>query len=132
MRLAAAGLVSAAVLSVPGCGSGSGSTSARRDGTVEQASFRAHAARDFLAGCPGAPARPETAAQETRLETLRQLAAGKDLDHAIWVGENRWEAVARYSERASCGPGEAAYRQALAAFGGAIDTLAGQIAEAPR
>ncbi|WP_114952526.1 hypothetical protein [Sphingosinicella terrae] len=130
MRLATAGLVSAAVLSAPGCGSGP--APAKRDGAVERASFRSLAARQFLATCPGGASRPETLEQEARLEALKGLAAGKDLDHAVWVGENRWNGLARYSDREPCRPGEPAYRDALAAFSGALDALAQTIAEAPQ
>ena len=130
MRLAAAGIVSAAVLSVPGCGPAS--SPPKRDEGVERASFRSHAARDFLATCPGGASRPETRQQEARLATLRQLAAGKNLDHAVWLGENRWNGVARYSQRRPCAAGDAAYRAALADFSAALAALARGLAEAPQ
>lgn len=126
---ATAGIVSAAVLAVPGCGPVA--PAERRDETVERASFRALAARQFLATCPGAAGRAETRRQEDRHEELKQLAARKDLGHSIWLGENQWRGVSRY-DREMCGEGEPAYREALAAFGGELDELARRVAEAPR
>ena len=125
---ATAGIVSAAVLAVPGCGPAAPPES--RDETVERASFRALAARDFLTACPDAAGRPETRRQEDRHEELKQLAARKDLGHSIWLGENQWRGVSRYSDRQACRVGEPAYREALVDFSGALDELARRVAEA--
>lgn len=131
MRSAAAGALTAAVLLSPGCGEGDRPAGEAAE-PVRRASFRSLAARDFLTSCPGAAGREETARQAERLDALRQLAARKGAGQAIWLGENDWAAVARYSDREPCEAGEEAYRQALAAFGGALDELAGRIADYPQ
>lgn len=129
MRAAAAtaGMVSAAVLMMPGCGAepdagGSGDP-------LRRASFRSLAAREFLATCPGAAGRPETMREAARLEELKQLAVRKGAGRAIGLGENDWAAVARYSDREPCQAGGEAYLDALAAFSGTLDDLARRIAE---
>ncbi len=133
MRAAAAtaGMLSAAVLFAPGCGQSSAPEQARQDEPVRRASFRSMAARDFLASCPGGLARPEAALQIGRFEELKQLAARNGAGQAIWLGENEWAGVSRYSDRERCPPGDEAFREALAAFSGALDALAGRIAEYP-
>jgi len=134
MRAAAAtaGMLSAAVLLAPGCGGGSPSGPGAADEPLRRASFRSLAARDFLVTCPGGASRPETIRQIGRLGELKQLAARKQAGHAVWLGENDWAAVARYSDREPCEAGEEAYGQALAAFSGTLDALAARIAEYPR
>ena len=128
MRVAgAAGMLSAAVLLAPGCGPPA--RDQERSEPVRRASFRSLAARDFLATCPGAAGRPETARQEERLEELKQLAIRKGAGHAVWLGENDWAAVARYRDREPCQAGAQAYGEALAAFGATLDDLAGRIAD---
>ena len=122
-------MLSAAMLIAPGCGeapSGPGGEPVRR------ASFRSLAARDFLAGCPGAAARAETLQQADRLEQLKELAVRKGAGQAIWLGGNDWAAVARYQDREPCLPGEQAYGEALAAFSATLDELAARIADYPQ
>jgi len=123
---ATAGMLSAAVLLAPGCGPSS-ETTPSRDEPVRRANFRSLAARDYLATCPGSALRSETRRQLDRLEELKQLAARKDAGHAIWLGDNDWAGVARYSAREPCPAGEAAYGDALAAFSGTLDVLAARI-----
>ena len=127
---ATASMVSAAVLLAPGCGS-ERQVSPSRDEPVRRATFHSLAARDFLATCAGGPDRPETARQDARFAELRQLAARKQAGRAVWLGENDWGAVERYSDREPCEPGEAAYGEALAAYSGALDALAARIAAFP-
>jgi hypothetical protein len=62
------------------------------------------------------------------LDELKYLATRKHADRAIWLGENDWGGVARYSQRQPCQPGEDSYRQALAGFKVGLDGLASQIA----
>ena len=133
MRTAAAtaGMLSAAVLLSPGCEQSAAPKQASTDEPVRRASFRTLAARDFLASCPGGATRAETAREVTRLEELKALAARKGAGTAIALGENDWAGVSRYSTRERCQPGEQAYGEALAAFGGTLDVLAGRIAEFP-
>ena len=130
MRSAAAtaGMLSAAVLMAPGCGSSSAPDQARAE-PVRRASFRSLVARDFLISCPGSAGRSETAFQSARLDELKQLAIRKGAGRAIGLGENDWAAVSRYDEREPCLAGEEAYGEALAEFGGTLDALAARIAE---
>ena len=79
----------------------------------------------------GGPGRPETRRQSERFEELKQFAARKHAGQAVWLGENDWAAVARYSDREPCAPGEESYREALAAYSGALDRLAARIADFP-
>lgn len=122
-------LALAALLLVAGCSRESESANAV-DGyePVRRAAFRALAARDFMVNCPGGAARTETAAQVRRLEELKQLAIRKEAGRAIWLGENDWAGVARYSDREPCLAGEEPYREALAAFSATLDELAARIA----
>lgn len=121
-------MLSAAVLLAPGCDAPGQPDAAHEGDPVRRASFRALAARDYLHSCPQGAVRPESERQHDRLAELKQLAAGKGAGRAIWLGENDWAGVARYSDRAPCGPGEPAYRQALAAFSATLDQLAAGIA----
>ena len=125
---ATAGMLSAAVLMAPGCGSSSAPDQAKAE-PVRRASFRSLVARDFLISCPGSAGRSETAFQAARLDELKQLAIRKGAGRAIGLGENDWAAVSRYDEREPCLSGEEAYGEALAAFGGTLDELAARIAE---
>ncbi|MGZ8283690.1 MAG: hypothetical protein ACXWUN_12190 [Allosphingosinicella sp.] len=118
------------MLLAPACGERA-SPSPSLDEPVRRATFRGLAAREFLLGCPGGSTRAETRRQIDRLEELKQLAYRKHAGHAIWLGENDWAAVARYSEREACLAGETAYGEALAAFGGTLDVLAARIAAYP-
>ncbi len=124
-------MLSAAMLLGPGCGSSSTREPPSRDEPVRRASFRSLAARDFLASCPGAAARPEINYQSARLNELRQLAVRNGAGAAVASGENEWAGLSRYGDRERCAEGEEAYRQALAAFSGALDTLAARIADYP-
>ena len=118
-----------AILLAPGCGEEKEASSASPMEPLRRATFRTLAARDFLASCPAGAARAETLPQIRRLEELKQLAIRKQAGRAIWLGENDWAGVARYSDREPCEPGEEAYREALAAFSGTLGELAGRIAE---
>ncbi len=122
-----AGMLAAILLS-PGCGEEVEKSSSDRMEPLRRATFRTLAARDFLASCPGGSIRPETLPQIRRLEELKQLAAVKKAGQAIWLGENDWAGVARYSEREGCEAGEEPYREALVAFSSALDVMAGRIA----
>ena len=126
-----AGVFSAAALLSPGCGENADDRSPEASEPIRRASFRSLAARDFLASCPGGAARPETARQVARFEELKAFARRKDAGHSVWLGENDWAAVAQRSVREPCEPGEPAYGEALAAFGGSLDELAARIAEHP-
>jgi len=130
MRAAAAtaGMLSAAVLLAPGCGQTERKASSN-DEPVRRAAFRSMIARDFLASCPGAGARPETARQAQRHAELKQLGARKGAGHALWLGENDHGGLARHDDRRPCAAGEAAYRGALGGYGATLDALAGRIAE---
>jgi hypothetical protein len=125
----AAGSISAALLLAAGCGDTGSGPSADAMEPVRRATFRSLAARDFLVNCPGGAAQETTALQVRRFEELKQLALRKEAGRAIWLGENDWAGVARYSDREPCQPGDEAYRQALAAFSGTLDELAGRIAD---
>lgn len=96
---------------------------------LRQAAFRAASARALLLTCPGASGRAEIAAETRRFDELAQLAARKGADYPIWAGGNDFGAIARQGGRARCPGGEAAYREALAAYSGALDVLARRIAE---
>ena len=128
---AKAALVSAAVLIAPGCGPSAPPRATEKEEPVRRASFRSLAARDHLAGCPGAAARRETGYQLARLEELKQLAARNGAGRAVALGEHEWAGLGRYANRPPCAAGEAAFRQALAELGGALDALAARIAEFP-
>ena len=113
-----------------GCGS-EGARAPSTDEPVRRASFRSLAARDFLATCPGAAARPEMAYLATYHAELKRLAAHTDAGPAIALGENEWAGLSRYSQRERCAAGEEAYRGALAAYRGTLDVLAARIADYP-
>jgi hypothetical protein len=118
----------AAILFAPSCGREPDSAPASPMEPLRRASFRALAARDFIASCPGWTTRPQSLSQIRRFDELKQLAARKQADRPVWLGENDWRGVARYSDREPCQAGEAAYGEALAAFEGALDDLAVKIA----
>ena len=130
---ATAGMLSAAVLLSPGCGSHE-----EQNGTGEAAeplrwaTFRARAARDRLATCPAAARRPEPIRAAERFDELRRFAARKGAAHALWRAENDYGGVARHGGRARCEPGHEAFGQALAALNGALDELGGRIAALPQ
>ena len=131
MNVAAATALSAAVLLAPGCGPSAAPRQPDREEPVRRAAFRSVAARDFLASCPGASSRPETGYQLMRHAELRQLAARNGAGRAVALGENEWAGLGRYARRRPCEAGEGPYRQALGDFSGALDQLAGRIAEHP-
>ncbi len=126
---AAAGMLSAAVLLSPGCDSPAPSRQADADEPVRRASFRSLAARDFLISCPSGAGRAETAREAARLAELRGLAVRKGAGRAVVLGENDWAGMSRYADREACEPGEAAFGEALAAYSGTLDELAGRIAD---
>jgi len=125
-------MVSAAVLMMPACGGGGEPDADASADPVRRTSFRSLAARDFLGTCPGAAGRAETMRQFARLEELKQLALRKGAGRAVALGENDWAAIARYSDREPCEPGNEGYLDALAAFSGTLDELARRIAEYPQ
>src|SRR5687768_11873296 len=101
----------AAILLAPGCGDEPDTVSADAMEPLRRATFRTLAARDFLASCPGGSTRADSLAQLRGLEELKQLALAKRAGQAIWLGENDWAGVARYSEREGCVVGEEPYRE---------------------
>jgi hypothetical protein len=123
---ATAGAVSAAILFAPGCG---GSEKAAAGDPLRRASYRSLAARDFLLGCAGAPARAETREQVARLAELNRFAFEKGALRALQLAANDWAGMAPHDARGPCRPGEAAYRAALADFGRSLDDLAAGIRE---
>ena len=131
VKAAGAGMLSAAMLLAPGCG-GTSAPEASRDEPLRRAGFRSLAAREYLASCPGAESRPEMTPQAVRHDELKQLAARSGAGEAIALGENEWAGVSRHSPPEPCPPGEEAWRQALARYGGSLDTLAARIADHPR
>ena len=121
-------MLTAAILLAPGCGERPAQAPSR-DEPLRRAGFRSLAARDLLFSCPEAGGRREVAYQAARHEELKQLAARTAAAAPIALGENEWAGLSRHSRPERCASGEAAYRQALAAYSGALDTLAERIAE---
>ena len=122
-------MLSAAVLLSPGCEQAPRPRQDNPDEPVRRASFRSLAARDFLLSCPSGATRAETANEMARLAELRGLAVRKGAGRAVGLGENDWAGVSRHAPRETCEPGEEAYGEALAAFGGTLDALARRIAD---
>jgi hypothetical protein len=116
----------AVILFAPGCG---GENRAQAGDPVRRASYRSLAARDFLLGCAGAPARAETREQVARLAELNRFAFEKGALRALQLAENDWAGMAPHDARGPCRPGEAAYRAALAEFSRSLDGLAAGIRE---
>src|SRR5690349_16154530 len=106
----------AAILFVPGCGPDLPPKATNPMEPLRRATFRTLAARDFFISCTGSDVRPDTISQTRRFEILKQLAVRKRAGQAVWLGENDWAGVSRYSEREPCEPGEEPYREALAAY----------------
>ncbi len=121
-------MVTAAVLLAPGCGDRA-APAPSRDEPLRRAGFRSLAARDFLISCPDAGVRREVAYQVARHDELKQLAAQRGSGRPVALGENEWAGLSRHTRGETCAAGEEAYRRALAAYGGALDTLAARIAE---
>ena len=118
----------AAILFAPACGPDPQPKSTSPLEPLRRATFRTLAARDFFISCPRSAVRGERVTQIRRLDILKQLAVRKKAGRAVWLGENDWAGVSRYSEREPCAPGQESYREALAAFSGALDDLAHEIA----
>lgn len=131
MRAAAAtaGMLTAAVLLAPGCGQTESKAVSSREEPVRRAAYRSLLARDFLASCPAGRGQSVPPAEAERYEELKRLAFQKGAGHAVWLGENDLAAVRRLSRPAPCAAGERPYRAARAGYGGALDALAGRIAE---
>lgn len=119
-------MLSAAVLLAPACAPGDRKAAPSNEEPVRRAAYRSLLARDLLASCPagGVPGN-----ESARLDELERLAAQKGAGHAIWLGENDFAAVHARLPAPHCAPGAAPYRRALADYGGALDALAGRIAE---
>ncbi|HEV2816977.1 MAG TPA: hypothetical protein VGW40_07135 [Allosphingosinicella sp.] len=117
----------AAILVAPGCGGGQ-DRPAPAD-PLRRASYRSLAARDFLLGCPGAPARAETRREIERLAELNRFALEKGAQASLQLAANEWAGIAPHDTRARCAPGEAAYGAALADFSRSLDDLAVGIRE---
>jgi hypothetical protein len=130
MRRAAATahMLTAAILLAPGCGERS-EPPPSKDEPLRRAGFRSLAARDFLLSCPDAGRRREVAYQAARHEELKQLAARNGAARTVALGENEWAGLSRHTRRETCLAGDEAYRQAVAAYSGALDTLAARLAE---
>ena len=124
-------MLSAAMLLGPSCGSSSNRDAPNRDEPLRRAGFRSLVARDYFASCPGAAASAEMAYQTARHEELKQLAARSDAGRVVALGENEWAGISRVADRERCPDGDQAYREALARFSGALDTLAARIADYP-
>jgi hypothetical protein len=129
---ATAGMLSAAMLLAPGCDPGLPPHSPTADEPVRRANFRSLAARDFLFTCSGGASRTETVRQLERFAELTRFGRQRGADHAIWLGENDWNGLSRHDRREPCEPGEEPYREALAAFEGTLDELAGRIGAYPQ
>ena len=125
-------MLSAAMLLGPGCGVSPNRENASRDEPLRRAGFRAIAARDYLATCPGATAGSEMAYQVRRHDELKQLAARTGAAEPVALGENEWFGVSRAATPERCEAGDEAYRGALARYAGALDTLAARIADYPK
>jgi hypothetical protein len=125
---AAAGMVSAAILFAPGCGGGEQNKAAASD-PVRRAGYRSMAARDFLLGCAGGPARPETRRQLERMSELNRFAFEKGAMPSLQLAANDWAGLSRLDTRAPCAASEAAYQAALADFSARLDQLAASIGE---
>jgi len=125
---AAAGVVSAAILFAPGCGSGAENKAAASD-PVRRASFRSLAARDFLFTCAGGPARVETRRQLERMDELNRFAFEKGAMPSVQLAANDWAGLSRHDTRGPCAPGEAAYQAALTGFSARLDELAAAIGQ---
>ena len=124
-------MLSAAMLLGPGCGASPNRDSPNREEPLRRAGFRALAARDYFSTCPGAAASREMAYQTQRHAELKQLAARSDAGRVVALGENEWAGISRVADRERCPAGDEAYREALARFSGALDTLAARIADYP-
>jgi hypothetical protein len=122
-------MLSAAILMSPGCERRTDHKLSSTDEPVRRAVYRSLVARDRLFSCPSGAGRPESRAETARFGELRQLALRKGARQAIWLGENDFAAVRPYDDRPPCGPGEAPYRAALAAYGGALDAFATRVAD---
>jgi len=116
----------ATMVAISGCGS---EKMAPPADPLRRASYRSLAARDFLLGCPGAPARAETRAEVARLAELNRFAIEKGATASLQLAANEWAGIAPHDTRARCAPGEAAYRAALADFSRSLDELAAGIGE---
>jgi len=112
-----------------GCDGAADTRAPSREEPVRRAAFRSLVARDFLASCPGGGARAEMLGESGRHEELKGLAARKGAGRAVWLGENDYAAVRPHADREPCEPGEERYREALAAYRGTLDELAGRVAE---
>jgi hypothetical protein len=122
-------MLSAAMLLAPSCGGRPDPKAASREEPVRRAAYKSLLARDLLASCRAVGGESVPPAESARYDELKRLAFQAGAGHAIWLGENDFAAVRRVSPAERCGPGAAARSAALAAYGGALDGLAGRIAE---
>jgi hypothetical protein len=121
-------MLSAVMLLAPGC-ERRPEPRASREEPVRRAAYRSLLARDFLASCPAGRGQSVPPAEAIRYQELKRLAFEKGAGHAVWLGENDFAAVRRLSRPAPCAAGGRPYRAARAGYGGALDVLAGRIAE---
>ena len=100
MRMAAAGILSTAVLLSSACDRPEPSNG--KPDPVRNAAYKSQWARhNLLRHCAmGATAR----VQDQRLDQLRQFATQKQLGDSIWLGENDFRAHARYAADGRSGP----------------------------
>ena len=129
---ATAGMLSAAALLSSGCERGGAPARGDTEEPVRWATFRALAARDFLATGPGASGRIELRQASERFDELRRFADRKGAGQSLWLADNDYAGVARHGGREPCKPGDAAFGEALAALNGALDELGGRIAAMPQ
>lgn len=122
---ATAGMLSAAILLVPGCERRPEPRNSKEE-PVRRAAYLTVLTRETLDSCAagGAPA-----SEAGRYEELKRLAAQKGAVHAFWLGENDAAAVDRVTAGEACGSGEAARQAALASYDRSLDALARRIAE---
>jgi hypothetical protein len=117
-------MLSAALLLAPACARRDEAKAPSREEPVRRAVYLSLIARDFLGTCPAAAGRGEVAGEGVRYAELRRLAIEKGAGHAVWLGENDHDGLARHDDHDPCQAGEAPYRAALADYGRRLDALA--------
>ncbi len=125
MRNAAtASLLSTAVMLSSGCDRPPAKQ--EKPDPVRLATYRSLGAREQLRRfCGSEASRAAQRREDSRFDQLRQFAAQKKADHAIWLGENDYNAYARYAAP----PGSADCGKALDDYRAHLDQLATAVAE---